>query len=92
MRLRRVTADEQIEAVATSILGLLVVPDGSNVALVDVYNEASSDKTAASKVAAVRTTATESQQVIFPRPVHISEGLYVDITTAGTMEVFLYLP
>ena len=94
MRIKRITADTQIQTTTTKIQGILVVPDGSNAPLVELYDEADDSKTATAKIAAVRTIATESKLHMFPQEIFLKNGLYVDITVGGggTVEVFLMIP
>jgi len=82
MRSRLITTDTQISTSKIKILGYQIYPDGTNAATLILYNEATSDKTAAQRISAARVAATESKEVKFSKALYCSEGLYADI--AGT--------
>lgn len=68
--------------------GILVVTDGSNDAKVIVY-----DNTEASGTVKWETTVTGSDHYgggLFPFPVHMENGIYVDVTGTGASYIPFY--
>lgn len=89
MRAKLITADAQITTTKANILGFILQPDGSNAATLVLHNEADDSKTASKRVAACRTPATESREVLFPKPMYCNEGIYADIGGTGAIAFIL---
>lgn len=90
MRSKAYTTDTQVATDKIHIKGLALFPDGSNACNVEIYDEADDSKTAASKIASLRVTATESRSIIFNEPLVLSQGCYLDINGTGAT-AFLYI-
>ena len=79
MRSKLITSDTQIATSKITIYGYQIFPDGSNAATLVLYNEGDNSKTAAKRVSAARTPATQSKEVRFNQPLYCDEGLYADL-------------
>jgi hypothetical protein len=84
------TADGVIQAKPTILAGVHINTDGTNNALVVLYDNAS----AASGTVVFQQTVTGADESIpFSMPdggVYCKNGLYADITTVGTMSFVVY--
>lgn len=94
MRARVITADTQVSDHKLKIWGIGLCPASGVSGSVVLYDEATADKTAAKKIAALRSpyaaTETSSKEVMFPTPLLCTNGLYVDIEGTNAT-VFIYL-
>jgi len=91
MRAKLITTSTQIAAEEANIVGYQIFPDGSNAANLVLYNEATSDETAAKRVAGSRVTATESGGEDFSGdPLYCEEGVYAKLTGTNAI-AFIYL-
>ena len=91
MRAKLITASTQIATEKANIVGYQVVPNGSVVATINIYNEDTSDKTSALKVAGSRISATESGGEWFgDDPLYCSDGVYVELAGTGAV-AYIYL-
>jgi hypothetical protein len=81
------TADTKILTGAGYLYGIMVVTDGTNAVTVDVYDNTAGSGTLAVPSWTVTTSATDRAQFLpLNIPVGVDNGIYVDITTAGTVK------
>jgi len=83
------TADALIATGWTEMHGVVISTDGANVVTMDIYNGTSA---AGAKIAPPITfpATPVTQAVSFNPPVSCSTGIYIDITTAGTLSYTVY--
>jgi hypothetical protein len=83
------TADALIATGWTEMHGIIVSTDGTNAVTMDIYNGTSS---AGAKIAPTITfpATPVTQAVSFNPPVSCSSGIYINITTAGTLSYTVY--
>jgi len=84
------TADASVRTVAGNLYGLYIVTDGANDVTFAVY-----DNTAASGATLIPTTVIEVSEgtthtISFYPPVAFYNGVYIDITTSGTVTYKAY--
>ena len=83
------TADALIATGWTEMHGVIVTTDGTNAVTMDIHNGTT---TAGAKIAPTITfpATPVTQAVSFNPPVSCSSGIYVNITTAGTVSYTVY--
>jgi len=88
----RLTASGQVHTAPCYLFDMVIGSDGVNNPTIAVYNEATSDKTAAKRVFPYQTYDALSfglNGVILQFPKYLSEGLYVEIVNLGSGEVII---
>lgn len=94
MRCVLVTADASIATNRINVWGVILYPASGVSGTVVLYNEADSSKTAAKRVAALRSpyaaTETSSKEVMFSRPLLCNAGLYADLEGTGAV-AYIYV-
>jgi hypothetical protein len=94
MRTKLITADTQVSTSKINVWGIILYPASGTSGTVVLYNEADSSKTAAKRVAALRSpyaaTETASKEVMFTRPLLCETGLYADLEGTNAV-VFIYV-
>jgi len=85
------TADAAIDTGGGFFYGIEVMTDGTNAVTIDVYDNTAASGTKLIPTWVVTTSATDRRQTFnrFPS-VPYSTGIYVDITTSGTVKYMLY--
>lgn len=78
------TADTQVSTKPITIAGI-ILSGGADASEVAIYNEATSDKTAAKKVAVIN--APINTTVVVNLEVYLSEGCYVDLVSGTTPNI-----
>jgi len=94
MRVKTLIVDTQVATSKINVWGVGLYPASGTSGTVVLYNEADASKTAAKRVAALRSpyaaTETASKEVMFTKPLYCETGLYVDLE--GTNAVaFIYV-
>jgi hypothetical protein len=89
-RCTKLTADGQISDTSAVLVGILAVSDDTNKVDVIVYNDAAA--TAGKEVGHIKSgTAIEAPGELNPtQPIVCPDGIYINLTTAGTCEVYVY--
>ncbi len=79
------TGDAAILVGAGVFGGIVVATDGTNAVTVSIYDNATTNSgTELIPTTVITTSATDRVQYIFPpRPIEVSNGIYVDITLGG---------
>lgn len=94
MRAKAITADTQISDHKIKVWGIILYPVSGASGSIVLYDEADSSKTAAKIVAALRSpyaaTETASKEVMFPKPLLCSAGLYADIGGTGATAIIYF--
>ena len=67
--------------------GLLIGTDGANDPVVTVYDNTSNSGTELIPTTTFDASALGLNGAMIPHPIHCSTGIYVEITTGGTVEV-----
>ncbi|MCK5019384.1 MAG: hypothetical protein KAS32_20165 [Candidatus Peribacteraceae bacterium] len=85
------TADALIATGEYYLYGIMVITDGTNSVTVDTYDNTSGSGTKLHPQWVVTTGANERAKTLsFDPPVFAGTGIYVDITTAGTVNYMTY--
>jgi len=85
------TGDSLINSGITLFGGIIVVTDGTNAVTVEIYDNTSAAGAKLIPTWVVTTSATQrSASIGFGAPIKCMNGIYVDITTSGTVEYTVY--
>jgi len=85
------TADAAIDTGAGYFYGMILATDGTNAVTVDIYDNTSASGTVLVPTFVITTSATDRvRSLSFDPPVAYNNGVYVDITCAGTMSFVGY--
>ena len=76
---------KQIAISKVTIVGVLLIPDGSNAATVTIHNEADNSQTASKLAAGLRSLATVSKDLL--QEVYCHEGAYVEVLGTGAKAI-----
>ena len=87
-RPKLITADTQISTEPVTIAGI-ILSGGADASEVAIYNEATSDKTAAKKIAVINTPLDIT--TIVNLEMYLSEGCYVDLVSGTTPNITLLI-
>ncbi len=68
-----------------TIVGILLIPDGSNVATVTIHNEADNSQTASTLAAGLRSLATVSKDHL--QEIYCDKGAYVEVLGTGAKAI-----
>lgn len=85
------TADAACMSVAGYFYGVMVITDGTNSVAVDIYDNTSGSGTKLIPTWTVTTSAASRAATLsMEPPIACNTGIYVDITTAGTVSYIVY--
>ncbi len=85
------SADQLVRTGRANLYGILVATDGTNAVTIDVYDSLSGSGTKVIPTIVIPTSATMRGTAInFENPVQIRTGIYVDVTTSGTVGYTVY--
>lgn len=85
------TADALILTGSGYLYGIMVATDGTNAVTVDIYDSTDNSGTVFVPTFVIPTSATDRARTLsFNPPVPYSQGVYVDITCAGTLSYVGY--
>jgi hypothetical protein len=80
------TADGAVMAGSGYLFGIAVVTDGTNAVTVEIYDGTDNTGKQIFPSWVVTTSSTDRIQIVaFDPPLAVDDGVYVDITTAGTV-------
>ena len=86
------TGDAAIKSSPGYFFGILVATDGTNDVTIQIYDNTSGSGTKLLPDSLVITTGSSDrwEQISFNPPLPFSTGLYVDVTTSGTVNYIVY--
>jgi|Deesub1362B_J571_1020462.scaffolds.fasta_scaffold08539_4 hypothetical protein len=82
------TADSLIYSKACKLLGIMITTDGTNDVTVKIYDNTSATGTVLPDIYVPASARTVYVEWVYPR--WMNNGIYVDVTTSGTVQYEVY--
>jgi len=84
------TADALIYTGYSNFTGILIITDGSNTVTVDIYDGTSTSGTKIIPTIVFDPADNTNHVLSFLPPIKMNDGIYIDVTTAGTVTYKVY--